>query len=257
MKSDDEKVDYTLHYETWHTTTEAHRAYMSHFYKSVFFDDLDLVKKRLGKSESELRVLDFGCGMGLFLNFLRSIGYQNLAGFELDIGQAEAGRKIGLKVDQNDSPQAWLGACSERFDAIFAIDVLEHVPPEDLQSTLVAMRRLLTKGGVLIATVPNANSTSAGRWRYIDWTHRLSFTEHSLAHVLRLSGFDVEGVFPSEIVRFYKARQGFVRRWSERFILKIVRLVRRLEFIGEFGWDEGLEIPLTTNIKVRAWSPAK
>ncbi|MEN9827225.1 MAG: hypothetical protein RI953_2970, partial [Pseudomonadota bacterium] len=32
MKSDDEKIDYTLHYKTWHTNSEAHRAYMSEFY---------------------------------------------------------------------------------------------------------------------------------------------------------------------------------------------------------------------------------
>jgi cyclopropane fatty-acyl-phospholipid synthase-like methyltransferase len=230
---------------------------MSEFYRSVFSDDLDVVKKRTGKSESDLRVLDLGCGMGLFLNFLRSSGYRNVSGFELDAGQAEAGRSLGLNVDQSNSTLTWLDSCSDRFDAIFAIDVLEHVHPEELQSILVAMRRLLTKGGVLIATVPNANSTSAGRWRYIDWTHRLSFTEHSLAHILRLSGFEVEGIFPSEIVRLYKNRQGFIRRWSERVILKIVRAIRRLEFIGEFGWDEGLEIPLTTNIKVRAWSTSK
>jgi len=257
MQSDAEKVDYTLHYKTWHTTTEAHKAYMSHFYKSAFYGDLDLLKKRMEKSESELRILDFGCGMGFFLNFLKNAGYQNLAGFELDSGQAEAGRQLGLKVDQNDSPSAWLKCCTDKFDAIFAIDVLEHVPPEELQSTLVAMRRLLTKGGVLIATVPNANASSAGRWRYIDWTHKVSFTEHSLAHVLRLSGFEVEGVFPSEIVRFYRTPQGFIRRWSERTILKIARLIRRLELIGEFGWDEGPAIPLTTSIKVRAWSSSK
>lgn len=252
MTTNEDKVDYTLHYETWHTVSDAHKAYMSAFYNSVFEGDIREILSRLRKTTAETKVLDFGCGMGLFLNYLRASGFTHVSGFELDEGQAHCARSMGLSVAQNADPMAWLAQCDAKFDIIFAIDVLEHVPVDQLQKTLTLMRNLLTPQGFLVATVPNANSTLAGRWRYIDWTHRTSFTEHSLSHVFKLSGFDVERVVPSEIVRFYKNPQGFVRRFSEGLILKFVRLFRRLELIGEFGWDEGLEIPITTNIRIFA-----
>ncbi|MEY3901877.1 MAG: hypothetical protein RL189_1183 [Pseudomonadota bacterium] len=252
MHDSEHTMDYTLHYETWHTMSDEHKRYMSAFYQDSFAADLAAIGKDLAIKPENLKILDFGCGMGLFLNYLNQSGCRHIRGYEIDRGQAHAARKMGLHVEHNDDPLAWLKNCNETFEVIFAIDVLEHVPPEHLGQTLAAMRALLKPNGKLVATVPNANATMAGRWRYIDWTHRVSFTEHSLSHIVRLSGFSVESVVPSEIVRFYKKPQGMLRRVSEKMILRWVRFWRRLEVIGEFGWDEGLEIPLATNIKIIA-----
>jgi hypothetical protein len=38
--------------------------------------------------------------------------------------------------------------------------------------------------------VPNANSIVSSRWRYNDYTHFTSFTEHSLYFVLKNAGLD-------------------------------------------------------------------
>jgi len=253
MQADGLTTDYTLHYATWHTHDERHQTEMNRFYSSVFSRDLEFVQRHLDKSASQLEVLDFGCGMGFFLNYLKSVGVSSVQGFELDAGQASAARKVGLNVDQTDNPLQWLKNCNKKFDLIFSLDVLEHISPDSVQEFLVAIRSCLTEDGIFIATVPNANSTCAGRWRYIDWTHRMSFTEHSLSHVMKLGGFQVESISPSEIFRHYTKTQSRLKRASERLILKVVRSWRRLELIGEFGWDEGTEIPITTNIKVRAF----
>lgn len=253
MTTDAAKSDYTLHYQIWHQRGAAHQDHMNGFYRAAFSVELETIQSQFSNPKSKIEILDFGCGMGLFLNFLRTHEFTSISGFEPDSGQAAVARSSGHHIEQAENPLTWLKACPKKFDVIFAIDVLEHIPPEQLQDVLAAMKAILSDGGLLVATVPNGNSTCAGRWRYIDWTHRLSFTEHSLSHVLKMSGFRIETVLPSEIARFYTSKPSFLKRVSEKAILRVVRAWRRLEFIGEFGWDEGAKIPLTTNIKVRAW----
>jgi 2-polyprenyl-3-methyl-5-hydroxy-6-metoxy-1,4-benzoquinol methylase len=257
MQADDQAKNYTLHYATWHTHDERHQEDMNRFYSSVFSEDLERAQRWLNKPAAHIEVLDFGCGMGFFLNHLRSLGFVSVQGFELDAGQAGSARKYGLNVEQSANPLQWLKQCDKKFDLIFSIDVLEHISPDSLQEFLVAIRSCLSDDGIFIATVPNANSTCAGRWRYIDWTHRTSFTEHSLSHVMKLSGLQVESISPSEIFRLYTKPQSRLRQASEHLILKVIRSWRRLELIGEFGWDEGIDIPITTNIKVRAFKHAR
>ncbi len=253
MQANGRTTDYTLHYATWHRHDDRHQAEMNRFYSSVFSKDLEHAQRWLKKPAAQIKALDFGCGMGFFLNYLQSVGFASVHGFELDAGQADAARAVGLSIDQSDNSLQWLKQCTKKFDLIFSLDVLEHISPDSVQEFLVAIRNCLTDDGIFIATVPNANSTCAGRWRYIDWTHRMSFTEHSLSHVMKLGGFHVESISPSEIFRYYTKPKSRMRQASEHLILKVVRSWRRLELIGEFGWDEGIDIPITTNIKVRAF----
>lgn len=245
--------DYTVHYAQWHDTSAAHRNYMSKFYRSAIEQDLKEAATRLGRPLGELKVLDFGCGMGLLLNFCRDLGLTNLCGFEIDENQAKIARELNLRIEDSKTPSSWLSQCTEKFDVILAIDVIEHIGEEHASETVMAMRNLLVDSGTLIVTVPNANSSVAARWRYIDLTHRTSFTEHSLRHLLLSSGFSAVTVKESEIVRFYGERRSLFERVSERLFCKLFRSFRRLELIGEFGWHEGATIPITVNIKAVSW----
>ena len=247
-----EDVSYTAHYETWHNRSQEHLRTMLQFYARTFDSDLRAIAAALGKPLVDLRLLDFGCGMGLFLHYCQTQGVRSLTGFELDEGQASYGRGLGLNVEQSPDPLAWLEAHKDEYDVIFSIDVLEHVPTDHLPRTLRCLRGLLGAQGRFVATVPNGNAALAGRWRYIDWTHRTSFSEHSLTHVLRMAGFQDPVVSESEVARFYRGEPGVLKKASEAAILKVVRFVRTLQYVGELGWDEGLAIPLTTNIKVIA-----
>lgn len=252
MQNIENQNNYTLHYKTWHSNTDEHKQDMSAFYEKIFGKDLLKISKSLKKKPQELRILDFGCGMGFFLNSLRDKGYESLKGYELDKAQAQTAREMGFDVEQSDDPLEWLKNCNSNYDVIFSIDVLEHIQVEYLQQTLEGMKNIISKNGALVATVPNANATMSARWRYIDWTHKVSFTEHSLSHIVRSSGFNVESIVPSEIIRFYKKPRRNIHRLTELLMLKFARGLRRIEVIGEFGWDEGIEIPLTTNIKIIA-----
>ena len=88
--------------------------------------------------------------------------------------------------------------------------MLEHVPVAAQIELLRTIRGALRPGGRLILTVPNANSPLASRWRYIDFTHHVSFTEHSLSFVLRNASFGAIKMDNS------KGLGAFPRRWWER-----------------------------------------
>ena len=73
-------------------------------------------------------------------------------------------------------------------------------------------------------TVPNANSILASRWLYNDYTHYSSFTEHSLAFVLKNACFaniwldNAKGVGPFPKWALRKRRHwGLLRKWLVRW----------------------------------------
>lgn len=101
----------------------------------------------------------------------------------------------------------------------------------------------------LICTVPNASSTLASRWRYIDWTHHSSFTERSLDFLLFNGGFKTVQVLPVEfMVRpanwWLPVMSGARAWWAFRFF----RFIRRLQMMAELGPEQGQAMPLSLNL---------
>lgn len=138
------------------------------------------------------RILDVGCGRGLFLRRMRGAGWE-VAGAEAD---PEVARRIaaahGLDVRGGD-PGGW-GFADASFDAVTLHHVLEHVarPAEMLRHC----RRLLREGGLLVVAVPNRGSLQAafggGGWLHLDVPFHLHhFTAGGLAALLARSGFRV------------------------------------------------------------------
>jgi SAM-dependent methyltransferase len=90
------------------------------------------------------RILDYGCGNGTFVAYLRKRGYQAAEGFD--------------RYNPAFSSEAVLW---RRFDLILAHDVLEHVP--NVSGVMRELKRLLVPGGVLMVGTPNAADVDLGR----------------------------------------------------------------------------------------------
>jgi SAM-dependent methyltransferase len=214
---------------------------MSAFYRRVLGPHLS--------GRKDTRVLDVGCGGGYALMALRELGYTNLAGVESDAGQVASCAAKGLGVAQVADTAAFLRSRAGSYDLLLCLDVIEHIPHGEQLPFAAALAAALAPGGTLVCSVPNANSTLAGRWRYNDWTHHGSFTEHSLDLLLHSAGFaDItvgEVEFHTRPVNWWLPFLGGARHW---WALRFFRAWRRLEVMAELGPQEGRSVPLSLNL---------
>ncbi len=87
----------------------------------------------------ETSLLDYGCGSGLFLSYLRERGFEHVAGY-----------------DEYSEGYADKAALARRYGCVMAQDLIEHVPePQALVRTL---HELTEPGGVIVLGTPNAES---------------------------------------------------------------------------------------------------
>jgi 2-polyprenyl-3-methyl-5-hydroxy-6-metoxy-1,4-benzoquinol methylase len=100
------------------------------------------------------RLLDVGCGDGMFLNRMRQLGW-TVDGVDFDAkAVANAKTKYGLDLHRGDLASAKFPGGS--FDAITMSHVIEHVP--DPLALMAEVQRILKPGGRLVLTTPNSGS---------------------------------------------------------------------------------------------------
>lgn len=230
-------MDYFEHYKRVNDLSEKGRR--SHW------KPFDKTLGRFLPRSREAVIVDVGCGAGILLEWLQEKGYRNASGIDLDRGQIGFCEELGLPAEQVVDSAKWLED-HRGIDFLILKDVLEHVPEEQVRILLLAAKRSLSVGGKIYISVPNALSSFATLWRYIDGTHLRSYSENVMRLELVRAGFHVQAVLDDDT-------------WAVSSFSGIVRLVlrtlfrcfRRLEAVGEFG-SEGLRTPLGLNLIVVA-----
>lgn len=96
------------------------------------------------------RVLDYGCGTGIFSRWLASNKIE-VVGLDISEQMLSRARELssGSITFTNDLSQV----VAQKFDAIFALSVLEYV--EDLERLLKAFASSTADGGLLVTSIPN------------------------------------------------------------------------------------------------------
>jgi SAM-dependent methyltransferase len=133
-------------------------------------------------------ILDLGCGDGKLLEHLLSSGFTNARGVDCSAEQAQAGVARGVAAEHGDLFET-LATNPGAFDAILAIDVVEHLTKPELARLGGLLCTALRRGGLLVLQTPNGAGLGAGRIVYGDLTHETIFTESSLGQYLRAFGF--------------------------------------------------------------------
>jgi 2-polyprenyl-6-hydroxyphenyl methylase/3-demethylubiquinone-9 3-methyltransferase len=120
-----------------------------------FRHQVEVFKKYL--SIERARVLDIGCGGGLFLSLLKQEGAR-VTGIELSDSRAQyASSKHGLEIHKQPiEDDFWQKGYANYFDAVTLWDVIEHVnyPFQTLQSAA----NILKKDGLLLIDTPCRDS---------------------------------------------------------------------------------------------------
>lgn len=138
------------------------------------------------------RVLEIGCGPGVFLNECRSRG-ADVLGVDPSPRAARLASRQGLHmIDstfEHALEQGWLGP--RAFDLVFAFEVIEHVPRPG--AFLDALHDLLVLGGALYLSTPNFQLfylMGAAAPAVTNWQEHLHFfTPKSLRSRLEERGF--------------------------------------------------------------------
>lgn len=156
-------------------------------------------------SNPRTAILDLGCGSGAFLRYLDQKGFENAVGAEISREQVDSCIAAGLKnVLLVDDTREFLQGRQQTYEFIMMRDVLEHVEKPEIVGLLERVRDALKAGGLLVLKVPNAVGVAASFTRYMDFTHEVSFTELSLAQLLRSVGFSEVYVKPTKT--FYRSK---------------------------------------------------
>lgn len=101
------------------------------------------------------RVLDLGCGFGLFsLYFAMDAPTRHLTGVDLDSERIAAASECAARLGVDNVHYTasnvldWQG--TEPFDAIFMLDLIHHLPKEQVAGFLARVSQLIAPGGVLL-----------------------------------------------------------------------------------------------------------
>ena len=150
-----------------------------------------------------LRLLDIGCGGGLAAEPMARLGAgvtgADAAEANIAVARLHAEQQ-GLEIDYRATTAEALAAAGEGFDAVLALEIVEHVA--DPAAFVATCRDLLRPGGLLILSTLNRTAKSFGaaivgaEWimRWLpkgthDWARFI--TPEELAGMARAAGLDV------------------------------------------------------------------
>lgn len=186
-------------------------------------------------SDRAAAILDIGCGPGHFLAACATWGYLNLTAMDYVADDAEQFLKWGVRKFCrvfSDIPAA-LESQRECYDVIHAAHLIEHIPKHELLENVDAMFYALRPGGVLILETPNMLSSTAMASLFVTLGHEYGFSQHNLASLLSICGFQGTAVDPVVMPGDrWKWRLG---NGVRRVFLLPTRLRNRL-----FGWGGSL-----------------
>lgn len=148
----------------------------------AIFADITAAAGRSGPME----ILELGFGDGSFMDWARDAGHR-IAGLEIipEARSAVVARGHEAYLDGADIPG------EARFDAIIAIDVLEHLDAEGFKALFDLAHRLLKADGVIVGRFPNGGSPFFGAYQYGDMTHDKPLSAASVGQIALVHGFGV------------------------------------------------------------------
>jgi len=171
-------------------------------------------------------ILELGCGAGAMQTFLKQNGFTNIHGIDISEEQIQLALAKGHTVQLADVFE-YLDGCNESFDAIIALDFIEHFTKDEISRLITAIYDHLNPGGLLLLQTPNGAGLSPASVIYGDLTHMTIFSPRSLVQLLSSIGFrhfEFRDTGPAG-----NSLKSLVRRGAWKLITFMANMVRRIE----------------------------
>jgi SAM-dependent methyltransferase len=125
-------------------------------YYPIYIRKMALVDGIIGELPPDAKILDAGCGEGVLVEKYRSLN-RDISGCDLNY-ESEFVEKVDiLSLPYED----------DQFDLVLFLDVIEHLSVLDQEAALAELRRVLSKTGSLVISIPNlAHGASRGAFLF-------------------------------------------------------------------------------------------
>ena len=96
----------------------------------------------------DVAILDAGCGIGITDSYLKAT-YPLITGFDVSAKSVGLAARANPELSYHSDPGGVLPFADERFDVVFAICVVHHVPPAEWSGFFRQLHRVTRPGGLL------------------------------------------------------------------------------------------------------------
>lgn len=159
-----------------------------------------------------LRVLDYACGRGKYLQKFAELGCDVL-GVDANAAYVAAARDRGFAAC---TAEEFESLPTPKFHVVFMSHLIEHLPPEPLARLITQVCARLVDNGILIVITP-----VPGERFYHDFTHVRPYLPQSIRHALGQSGAPISLGERNliELVDIYFFRDPFrTRHWRSFYV---------------------------------------
>lgn len=195
-------------------------------------DRAEQFKRLLRHFRGASPVLDLGCGPGVLLGQLKSIGVRGEGVEYLPQVAREAARR-GFRVHRKEVLSFLRGAKRSAYGGIMASHIIEHLPPSRVPEFLRNCARALRPGGILVILAPNPRNIGVITQTFWgDLEHTRPYALHLLVRLVAGAGFEILSAGDDPYTRqpgFLHRPLNFVRRlivgdyWQGSDLLVVAR----------------------------------
>ncbi len=224
-----ENIDFDKYYKNY--PMKRHK--LDFFCKRQYSKRLKLLKKS-GIKKTD-KILDYGCGVGLFVQYLQLNGYKNAYGYDAHVKEFSTGSILERK-----------------FDYVLLQDVIEHF--DDPKSEMSKLRNLLSSKGVLVLGTPDAEKIDLydpldQEWEVHQPYHRTILSHTKLKSLLEEAGMKVihsnhdcyletmmPGLNTAFLAQYLRLTDGTIDAWFDSLPMKKILLSAKAMYCFFFGF---------------------
>ena len=189
----------------------------AHYQTLEFGRITSLMRSFQGTSGKALRVLDFGCGLGKFLDSFAALG-MNVTGVDSNVEYVSRAQSKGYTAYE---PDEFFGRQHEPFDVVFLSHLIEHVDPNALVALVPQLCSMLGRGGRLVIVSP-----TLGERFYHDFSHVRPYLPQSIRHAFGATGMPISfgEARLIELVDIYFFKDPYrTRQWRSFYIARGIK----------------------------------